>query len=312
MTESERKFQEILLKKSRRDKLLAKLEELKAQKSDLTQKSSDLQRTLEKENADVARLETKTISSFLLSIAGKKVEKLNKERNEAYAAKLKYENALRELDTVENEINNCNSELTSLRGCDNEYKRAYNERLEELKSSGGEKGEEILSLEKEITELDHRKKETEEAKSVAERALYIAEDIVDSLKKAKNWSTYDLWGGGMFADLSKHEHLDHAQDLAESLQDQLRNLKTELSDIKIDADLTIRIDGFMRFADYFFDDFFSDIAVNDSICTSLYHAENTEKQIRDVLAKLNEILANSKRNKDLKETRIQSIVSKIS
>ena len=79
MTESERKFQEILLKKSRRDKLLAKLEELKAQKSDLTQKSSDLQRTLEKENADVARLETKTISSFLLSIAGKKVEKLNKD-----------------------------------------------------------------------------------------------------------------------------------------------------------------------------------------------------------------------------------------
>ena len=73
MTESERKFQEILLKKSRRDKLLAKLEELKAQKSDLTQKSSDLQRTLEKENADVARLETKTISSFLLSIAGKRL-----------------------------------------------------------------------------------------------------------------------------------------------------------------------------------------------------------------------------------------------
>lgn len=69
----------------------------------------------------------------------------------------------------------------------------------------------------------------------------------------------------MLSDMVKHSHLDEAQQRVKYLQVQLRRFKTELTDVTIHADIQVSIDGFLRFADYFFDGLFADWAVLDKI-----------------------------------------------
>lgn len=310
MNTSTQKFSAICRKKAEKDGLKTRLSELKEQENRLTDKLKLLRRELEKENKDVERLEKITLSTVLYVIINKRVEKLDKEKEEAYLAKLKYDSTVAEIEAVREQIKVCIADLNSLNGIDEEYQAAYNERLAELKRSGGVYSEEIATLEKEIADADYRKKESEEAKNVAKRALSLVCDITDELESAKSWSTYDtFFGGGMIADLSKHEHLDNAQNLVETLQDQLSVLKAELKDVNIDSDIYVRIDGFARFADYFFDNFFTDLTVDDSINSSLSRIESIKYELEATIKKLDEMYKSSVKLSDLKRKRIENIVS---
>ena len=111
-----------------------------------------------------------------------------------------------------------------------------------------------------------------------------------SLDSAEGWGTWDLFGGVLIADLAKHSHLDEAQGSIERLQSQLRQFKTELADVTIYADMQVNVDGFLRFADYFFDGLFADWAVLDKISQSQSQVQRTKGQIESVLSRLDSML----------------------
>ena len=93
-----------------------------------------------------------------------------------------------------------------------------------------------------------------------------------------------------FFDLAKHSHLDDAQEAIERLQSQLRRFKTELADVTIQADMQVNVDGFLRFADYFFDGLFADWAVLDRISQSQSQVQSTRDQIKGVLSRLDSMV----------------------
>ena len=103
------------------------------------------------------------------------------------------------------------------------------------------------------------------------------------------WSTWDIVGGGLLVDIAKHRELDHAQEQVEQLQIDLRRFKTELVDVEITAELQVSVDGFLKFADFFFDGLFADWAVLDHIKQAQEQVENTKQQIEQVLAMLNTV-----------------------
>ena len=109
------------------------------------------------------------------------------------------------------------------------------------------------------------------------------------MSSAESWGTFDILGGGIIADAMKYSDLDEAQMLIENLQDQLRRFKTELADVTIDSEMNVKIDGFLQFADYFFDNLFTDWAVMDKIRNSRLQVENTGDQIQSVMKKLSEM-----------------------
>ena len=84
----------------------------------------------------------------------------------------------------------------------------------------------------------------------------------------------------------------------ESLQVQLRRFKTELTDVTVHADIQVNVDGFLRFADYFYDGLFADWAVLDKIGQSQTQIHKIRGQIGNVLSKLDELLrvANGEQN----------------
>ena len=229
------------------------------------------------------RLEGHSLAAFFYGVIGKMDEKLNKEREEAYAAKVKYDTAAYELTAVSEELEQCQAQLRRLKSCEQRYEEMLKEKSREMKRAAGLPGKEILKLEEQETYLESQKREVQEAIRAGREALDTSDAILVSLGSAENWGTWDLIGGGLMTDMIKHSKLDEAQNQVTTLQETLRRFKTELADIEIQADLQVGVDGFMRFADVFFDGLFVDWAVMNKISNSKSQVQDTKAQIERVL-----------------------------
>lgn len=289
---------------ARSKQLEAKLAELRTQRDALTRRVLELEAIKLDEQKDVDRLEGRSLAAFFYNVIGKMDEKLDAERREAYAATVKYDAAARELAAVESELQEYEYELASLAGCDQRYAAVLQQKAAALKTAGGANAEQILGIEEEIAALEVKKKELKEAICVGKAAFRTSEQVMASLDSAEGWSTWDIMGGGLLADMAKHSDLDEAQEKVEQLQGQLRKFKTELADVSIQADMQVNVDGFLRFADYFFDGLFTDWAVMDKIDNAQQKVKHTQRQIRDVISQLQQMLEaadveQSKRNEQM-------------
>ena len=112
----------------------------------------------------------------------------------------------------------------------------------------------------------------------------------------------------IIADLAKHSKLDEAQAAVEYLQSQLRAFRTELADVTISADFQVNIDGFLRFADFFFDGLFADWAVMDQISKSQQQVQSTRGQIAQVLSRLEEMLHRAQAEQSAAQTELDALV----
>lgn len=273
-------------KVARKNQLQTRISGLREQRGALQDKVAALGRTATKEEVDVARLEGRSLAAFYYNVIGKMDEKLDKERREAYAARVKYDAAARELQALEQDLRESSEELAVLTLCEDHYRICLEEKAAAIKSSGSADGLEILRLEALIQIQECHLKELHEAADAGKSALFTAKSIQSSLDSAEDLGTWDLLGGGMLVDMAKHDHLDDAQGMVEKLQVQLRRFRTELTDVKIDTDLQISVEGFERFADFFFDGLFADWAVMDRIDQAQGQVRRTRSQIESVLKQL--------------------------
>ena len=308
MTYYDEKLKALQEKISRSRQLTSMLKELRGQRDTIAARVRELEAIKVDEQADVDRLEGRSLASFFYNVIGKMDERLNKEREEAYAARVKYDAAARELEAIDGDIQRCESELSGLRGCEREYEATLREKANAVKSEGGARAEEILKLEERHAYLESQKKELREAISAGNSARSTAESVLSSLDSAEGWGTWDLLGGGLLADMAKHSHLDEAQGAIERLQSQLRRFKTELADVTIHADMQVNVDGFLRFADYFFDGLFADWAVMDKISQSQSQVQGTKNQIDSVLSRLNSMMSAAEREQAQTKSKLDALV----
>lgn len=285
--------------------------DLRVQQKQLAEKTAELERSKLAEQADVDRLEGGSLAAFFYGVIGKMDEKLTQERAEAYAARVKYDAAARELAAVEEDLDRKERELAQLAGCEERYENTLRRKQEALKASGSPAAGEILRLEQRLSGLESQEKEIREALSAGETALTTAEGILRSLDSADGWATWDLLGGGLIADLAKHDHLDNAQAAVEQLQLQLRRFRTELVDVgEIQGDFHVSIDGFLRFADFFFDGLFADWAVKDQINQSQRQVEDTCQQLQQVLSRLERMLWDTQAEHSAAQQELDALVLK--
>lgn len=273
-------------KVSQKNRIEAKLKELKVQRGELERRVQEFKKIMWREQADVERLERTSLTSVFYAVIGKKEDMLDKEKVEAYAAKVKYDSAVQELDSLEEDLHRMEAQLCDISGCERQYETLLKEKAAVIKATGSADAERIFQIEEQITAEKSYKKEISEAISVGSCALNSANSVLSSLDSAEGWGTWDLLGGGLLSDMAKHSHLDEAQNKVQNLQNELRRFKTELTDVTIHADMQVNIDGFLRFADYFFDGLFADWAVMDEISKSKSSVQSTKNQIESVLSRL--------------------------
>lgn len=279
-------LQKLQEKAAQKKSVEAKLRELKAQKDELNNRVYVFKKTMKREQADVDRLERTSLSSVFYAMLGKKEEMLDKEKVEAYAAKVKYDSAVEELKVLEDDLQQREAQLRDLIDCEQQYHALLQEKREAIKATDSLDAERIIQIEQQIAEQKNHKKEIKEAISAGTLALDAAISIVSSLDSAQSWGTYDLVNGGLIAGMAKHSYLDEAQNKVITLQSQLRKFKTELTDVTIHAEMKVNVDGFLRFADYFYDGLFADWAVLDRIGRSKSSVMAVRTKIESALSKL--------------------------
>lgn len=297
MTSYSDQLLELQVQIAEKEHIETKLHNLRTQKEDLEYSVSKLSYEKTLENEDVENLEGGSLLGFILRLTGGYEKRLSKEQQEAYAATVKYDTAVSELEAVELDIRHCEGELARIRSREREYEKLLQERKEALAQSDTPAGEEIRRLQDIIASQTARKKELLEAIEAGNRAKGIADQVGEHLSEASSWGTFDLLGGGLLSDLAKHDHIDQAQKLVEALQVQLRRFNTELADVNQRIDATpVVIDSFTKFADFFFDDIFSSISVSKKIDTSIGNLNQTRLQIERMLDRLQPMLAQTELN----------------
>lgn len=294
-------YQKVQMKKN----LEIKLNELVSQRNELNNKEYELKKRMISEQNDVDRLEQGGISSFLYELMGRKEEKLEQERQEAHEAKSKYNTVVFQLMSIEKEISRYEAQLRELAGCEEEYQRLMEIRLEQMKQTNPE----LIVLEQRIIESQSDQKEILEAKIAAKAALDKANEAKSSIDSAGGWSTFDLLGGGAVADMMKYAKLNEAERRIQELQVLLGRLKTELADVQVDVDVQVKVGDFLMMADFFFDNLFTDYAVRSKISNAKAQLEQVMDQIRDVICQMDDLMTREQKNEKELKIRMEQIAS---
>ena len=294
---------------ARKQHLEAILPELQNQYSDILAKVTELREIKVAEQKDVDRLEHRSLAAFFLNVVGKKEEKLAKEQREAYQAAVKCDAAEKELYDIELRLDRAVEELASLQNCEKEYEALLQEKREDIARRGLPAAEEILKAEQSLFEAEKQVRELKEAIAAGEKAMELAKAAHENLDSADSWSTWDLFGGGVLADMAKHGKIDEAQALIEELQVQLRKFKTELTDVRIEADIKIDISEMLRFADYFFDGFFADYEVKHRIEDAIGQVEDTQEKIEGLLKCLGRLEAENENEAERCREKLRRLIT---
>jgi len=228
-----------------------------------------------KEQRDVDQLEKVSVSSIWASLRGTKDEDIDREKAEAWTARLKFQEAKRQLEEVFGEIEDRELRIRADEGCEVEYESLLLEKEREYRDKDPILAAKLKDIEQRELQLTSQLRELQEAVDAGERALKQIYEALAKLSDAESWSTWDMLGGGLLTDMMKYSNLDDAQCLMEGVQSELRRYQAELADVAQEITFNLQPEGMLRAADYFFDNIFTDWAVRDKIMQS-------DTQLREV------------------------------
>lgn len=252
-----------------------------------------LQSEVEAEQEDVERMEAGGITSFFYSVIGRQEEKLEKERQEARDAQIKYQDALRTLQSLYKENEDISSSLNLCGDVETEYKRAFSEKRQMLLNSNSPSGQRLRALEEDARQLKGLLREVQEAQSAGQRAMEQVERIQRTLKSASNWGMVDMFSDSRISDFAKYGKLDEAKQQIRELNRFLGDYSRELKDLNVNLNISADIGGGLQFADIFFDNFITDSMAMNRI-------DNMKRQISDICRQV-------ERHQDLVNRKEQSV-----
>lgn len=270
----------------RKNKLEARLKKLKEYQKAEQGRVAHLLQMVQKEEKDVQKLEGLSLTNLFYSFLGRKLEKLDKEKQEALAAKLKYDQAVETLQEIKNECLEIEQEMQDISAAEEQYRALLLEKETLLKGQHTAWSEEFFQLSDQLQDLKAEMKEYHEAIEVGDKALTSIHNAIEALDKAKGWATWDMFGGGMISTAIKHGHIEDARDYIHKAQTRLRHFEQELADIRQISQMKIEMGSFLTFADYFFDGFIVDWVVHGRISDSLEQVKGTRQQLLAILAQL--------------------------
>ncbi|MBP3683742.1 MAG: hypothetical protein J6J12_02100 [Oscillospiraceae bacterium] len=267
-------------------RLEAMLKELKQQQEPLAAKVRELEAKMVSERKDVEELEGRSLAAFFYSLTGKKGEKLDEERREFYAARVKYDAARRELDAINMDIESTEEDLADLADVEQRYAQAIEDKRTAIENANSPISQDFLEKEHIYNDLKLQERELEEAIAAGTNVLRNASDVLNSLRNVENLGYLDRLGHNPLTDMAKHETLDDAQKNVELLQVELQKFNKELSDIPNRESLQGSIDRMLKFSDAFFENLFMDASVPERLRQSYAQVERTLDPALGILRQL--------------------------
>lgn len=126
-------------------------------------------------------------------------------------------------------------------------------------------------------------REVAEARAAGLRALDSLEKAEKALDSARGWGIFDMLGGGLISTLAKHSRISSAREYVEQAEYDLRAFSRELQDVRLP---NVKLDGFLTFADFFFDGFWADLLVQQRINDARRRIGLAREAVEDALRRL--------------------------
>lgn len=248
-------------------------------------RSAELGALLKKEEADVRRLEGLSLTAMFSQFLGNKEDRLNKERQEVLTAKLKYDQSVHEVASLERDIADMEGRLPSIGDPEAEYARALEQKEARIEGAGRA---DLVRLTERIAEVNSDIKEIGEAIAAGDEVIAGLDGVIAYFKSAGNWGIVDLIGGGLIVTAVKHSKIDRAKAAIHEVQTRLGRFRRELADLRTgpEAPLGVEISSFEKFADYLFDGLIFDWIVQSKIGRSLAAARDMRDRMAALVADL--------------------------
>lgn len=293
-----------------KEKWRKRMEALQAQIKGLEHMTSTWRKQLGEEEKDVARLTGISLSNLWHTLTGQKDKKLKQEEAEVLETKLKYEQAAHSLAEVARELEELRGKREQLVYAEAELKSLMLEKEQLIKRHYPLLADELNQLTDLKAEAAIHLKEWKEALYEGRGALEAMEAAASSLDSARNWGVYDMLGGGHMATKIKHNYMETAIDRIHYAREKLRRFTRELKDVQVMfAVQPLELDDFMRFADYFFDGFFSDYAVQERIHSARNRLADNIAAVRSLVAQLDTESRKCQSEIDLLDRRYSSLIA---
>ena len=289
MAYTDEQLVELRKKLSGRDNLNKTIQTLLLKKGEIEKRLKPLEQSRDKEHSDVEKLEKGGVKSFFYSLIGQKVERLNKEKDEAYEADKKYEAVYKEYsalcDTLEFYLN----ELKELNECDRTFDMLIGEKKLAMKKAGHPLMEEIEREEKLLIRIAGQIQDIEQLISDVGEAKEIATELSDETETVYEYAVRDTKVNQRPYDRIKNRHINEVQRLAEILNRKLSLLSRQLSaideatyDVKVEISKSIRLLDRIDFP-------FASFAMLGTIENVLEKTKEAEEQITSLEFRLKEL-----------------------
>ncbi|MDJ1113988.1 hypothetical protein [Microbacterium dauci] len=235
--------------------------------------AADLQQRVQGEATDVAKLERLSPAQLWASLRGDLDDRLAVERAEHLAAQQAAAGGQERLAAAQHDLDRLTAAIVDLGDVDAAFAAALAARAEQVRGGGSAASEELIAIDTQLGALAGEGIEISEAQlalAVTQQALGLAQQALDS---AGGWSTYDtFFGGGMIADLMKHDRISRSAQAFAAVNRSLEHLATELADLGAAPVEAVQISDSLAVFDVLFDNIFSDWMVRERIANAAHEA----------------------------------------
>jgi len=282
---------ELQLVINEQERLLRKQRSLETDIVNQRQERDELKSELTQEQMDVSKLDGFSFSNMVLKWKGTREEIRDKEEAEAATTELKWNEAVKMVRDLELGLEAVNKELMDekYQQVHAQWQRLMNEKEAWLRNHSPQNQTVMEELYSRKTVVQTMLKEITEARNAGTAANRFLSTAIEQLASAKSFSTWDTFlGGGLIVTAMKHNAIDNSEDTIHQAQMALRRFQTEVKDVQaLEAQSFVVERGeFIKMADFFFDDIFSEWTIHSRIKKSQDNLQNTVNDVLNVLRTL--------------------------
>jgi hypothetical protein len=235
------------------------------------------------EEKDVERLEHLSLTRVLAALHGSREDALARDKAQAEAGRYRVAQAQQRLDAAHANLASMQDRQGQLAGAPQAYADALDSKEQFLTHSADPRGARLMALAEERGRLTAELNELDRAGGDAETAAQALIEVQDRLGTAANWSTFDTYfDHGMVANAIKHDRIDQAAQAANTADQRLAALRSDLTELGGAQPTAPRLEissGF-KFADIFFNNIFTDLAVGQQIRDAQDNVDRSVQQVR--------------------------------
>lgn len=290
------------------DSLYKKINGTKAMLENARYELKKLEGIMEKEQLDVEKMSQTSLKTLFYKCLGTHDKQVAKEKEEALAAVLKYEGCKKSVDELTDKLSQLTNSHYEMSKVQDKLDALYEEKRRVMASLNMPEYAKIGQLEKEMSFIRREIKELKEAITPGNMAINTLNEAIELLDSAGDWGTWDLLGGGLVADMMKHDKIDKAKQAILNAQTYVQRLQVELQDVNMSLDGSIHITGGAVFADFFFDGLIADWYMQSKISQSRDNVVATCSKIRKIVNTLSTQLSHKEKDLEAKEREIKRII----